>query len=133
MEKNRLYFTVELRFDFRGQHHCYQSTLPLPWRIEDSHAFCSVLPRRLAEQQQLNAYAYEYEVMESAPIDVVAVPEALIAHLPPLPLPIHTFLKHYQGLEPTWRLQPLAMQFGLEPSPALFAALTEAYRFGQHE
>lgn len=72
--------TVELNNSFKGVENKFQIELPLYFNPSYLEGLPVVVPRRLAEKNNINTYSYQFESMEADDVYVIAA-EGLAAEL----------------------------------------------------
>lgn len=125
--------TVRLSYDYRGETFTYSAQLPLPLYIENIEAFYRSIPQTIADKNQLDTFTYQYELMETSPIEVVAVESRIEKSLPNLPIAVEDFLEHYSKVGSEAYLQMIAAEYelDLQANPRVAKALKAAYSLGK--
>lgn len=125
--------TVSLSYDYRGETFNYQANLHLPLYIENIEAFYRSIPQTIADKNKLDTFSYQFELMESAPIEVIAVDSRIEKSLPALPIAVEDFLEHYTKVGSEAYLQMIADEYrvDLNANPRFAKALKAAYALGK--
>ncbi len=127
--------SVRLCYDFRGETYTYNADIPLPLYIENIEAFYRSIPQTIADKNKLDTFTYQYELMETSPIEVIAVKSRIEKALPKLPVLLEDFLEHYTKVSSETYLQMIAEEYGLDlnANPRLAKALKAAYTLGKEQ
>jgi len=125
--------TVRLVFDFKGKTHRLDTEINLPVYINDVDEFMFSLPRQIAKQHQIPIHSYEFEMLESAEIDVVNFTSRIESVMPKLPISLDNFIDLYQSKGQEAYLEKIAEAYGLDigTNPRIAKALKAAYVLGK--
>jgi hypothetical protein len=125
--------TVSLSYDFRGESYNYQADIVLPLYIDNIEGFYRTIPQTIADKNKLNTFSYQYEVMESSPIEVIAMESRIEKSLPNLPMAVEDFLQHYSKVGSEAYLEMIANEYNVDLSanPRFAKALKAAYTLGK--
>jgi len=125
--------TASLSYDFRGETYVYSAEVLLPLYIDNAEAFCRSLPQMIADKNQLDTFTYQYELMETSPVEVVSVESRIEKSLPDLPMAVEDFIEHYKKVGSEAYLTMIADEYGLDlqAKPRVAKALKAAYTLGK--
>lgn len=124
---------VRSTFDFRGETFCYELEVDLPPYIDDIDLFLQQLPSRIAQQNQLDVISYKFKMLESSEIEVIRFDSRIDASEIELPMPVETFLEHYQQIGSDAYLQEIAQKHQLDWDTQTAKALKAAYLLGRSQ
>lgn len=130
--------TIEIsaQFDFRGQTHTPRATLELDALLERGEAVPD-FHQRLAIENGIDLYSYEYEVLESSELHFSAATGLALEFFHDGVFDFEGFRRRWQHQRALQRLEQVAQRhLGVEDlaqDQALSAALLEAYRLGREE
>jgi len=125
--------TVSLSYDYRGETFTYNAELLLPLYIDNIEAFYRSIPQTIADKNKLDTFTYQYELMETSPIEVVNVESRIEKSLPELPIALEDFLEHYTKVGSEAYLEMIADEYDLDlqSNPRFAKALKAAYSLGK--
>jgi len=127
--------TIRLIYDFRGETKQLDTEIQLPLYIENIEQFLHSLPTKVAEKYGLDTFTYEFEMLESSPMEVISYESRIKSGLPELPMDVQDFLEAYKKVGPEAYLQTIAdaYEVDLEANPRFIKAMKAAYNLGKEQ
>jgi len=127
--------TIRLIYDFRGVTKQLDTEIQLPLYIENIEQYLHSLPTKVAEKDGLDTFSYEFEMLESSPMEVISYESRIKSRLPKLPMDVKDFLEAYKQVGPEAYLQTIAdaYEVDLEDNPRVIKAMKAAYNLGKEQ
>jgi hypothetical protein len=129
--ENRI--TLRMLVPFQGQDHRFEAEVKMPLPFLDLQTFVASLPRKLAERNQVDPYSYLFEMMETAEIEVIGAHGFVSQWLNDAPVSLSAFVETCRTITRQDLLDAIVTQHVESPSPALLAAMRQAYEAGRIE
>ena len=127
--ENRL--SLRMLVPFQGHDHCFEAVVNMPPPFVDLQDFVEALPRKLAEQNQVDPYSYLFEMMETADIEVTGAEGFISQWLDDAPLSLPVLIEKCRDTTREALLEHLLLKHTDSPDQELMAALREAYEAGR--
>jgi len=127
--------TIRLIYDFRGETKQLDTEIQLPLYIENIEQYLYSLPTKVAEKYGLDTFTYEFEMLESSPMEVISYESRIKSRLPKLPMDVKDFLEAYKQVGPEAYLQTIAdaYEIDLVENPRIIKAMKAAYNLGKEQ